>query len=256
MSDFARMSERPLPAFCFWFITLTLLRMVRRSFVFIVVASFSQRAVFRAVSARTLNSKSASFAVRLDVDSMDSFLLAQRVKDSNDWADGSYSVGVQAMVVVVGIFLRVVDGSESLSSFSPPSKIGINLICDCPIDAFSSEVCPLVGFLVLGALLTVSMELRKTSADIDREANVRRNRLLMLLLIIFSFLDGDLGKKRSVRTRIFERDRTNRARLKPEKVAVAHRCWATLSIWTSYEKYELKFVEMDQSSYSSSFRHP
>ncbi len=42
-------------------------------------------------------------------------------------------------------------------------------------------------------LLTVSIELRNTSADIDREANVRHNRLLILL-----FLDGDLLKEKSI----------------------------------------------------------
>lgn len=103
-------------------------------------------------------------------------------------------MGVQWIVVVVGRFLRVVDASVSLSSLSPPSKIGINLICDCAIDTISSEVWPLVDFLLV-PVLTVSMELRKTSADIDREAKVRRNRLLILLLVTPSFLDGDLSKR-------------------------------------------------------------
>lgn len=81
-SDLARTSDRPLPAFCFWFITLTLLRRVMPALLlelFAIVATllpaaFSQRAVFRAESARTLSSNSASIAAVRPLAIVDSLL--------------------------------------------------------------------------------------------------------------------------------------------------------------------------------------
>ena len=84
-------------------------------------------------------------------------------------------------------------------------------------------------------LFPVSLELRNTSADIDREANVRRNLLLTLLVfIMLSFFVGDLDKKERYDMKIsFLIEITNLARLNPENPADVYCCCATLSICTS-----------------------
>ncbi len=97
-----------------------------------MIGTFSHKAVLSAESARTLNSKSASIGVRLVVVD-DSFLKDLYKIFFCFFYFNIYSVGVQSSVVVVNeisLLTRVGCCSINLSSFSPPSKIGINLICD------------------------------------------------------------------------------------------------------------------------------
>ena len=69
----------------------------------------------------------------------------------------TYSVGVQLMVVAVNAsLLRTCDGSPDLSSFSPPSRIGISLIWDKLADRPSSKFRPLLDFFTRDGFIAVA----------------------------------------------------------------------------------------------------
>ena len=89
----------------------------------------------------------------------------------------SYSVGVQLMIVdgrFLGKRAVAVVCSTDLSSFSPPSRIGISLTCDCPGDEISSTFAPLLDFLAKDTFANVVLILVKS-----RETVILINRAFL-----------------------------------------------------------------------------